>query len=945
MANKIIRVPPGVNTTATATANAGGNVASNLIRFFQGFVQRIGGWLRLFEGPCANYVRAMHPWTDLDLNKNLLMGTDSGPQILVNDTLYNFTLLRRSANLTPPWLSTVSGSPVVTVTDVANGSTPGDLIRLPMRVSGAAAGFIPGAFGSTPVIFGIASNGTTAVAVAAGGVIKTSADAGLTWTSRTSGVATDLLGVCWDGTQFVAVGASGVILTSPTGVTWTSQTSGVGTSLNAVAWSGSLLCAVGAGGVILTSPTGVVWTSRVSGTGNTLNRIAWASTQFVVVGDGGVIDTSPTGVTWTLQTSGTSSNLLGVASNGSTIVVAGFGGFIATSPTGVTWTSQTSNTTLTLFSGVWTGAEFVFVGALGATWASASAGVIVTSPNGTAWTQQPSNATQILVACAWDGTQTIAGGFSGAVVISPTATTVQSMVIVPGTYTVATTPTADTYTFAYTSNAVQGGTNGGFMPLFVINYPGAPTAQTVRCYFQNHGLSVSDMFTVDLTTALATNGVTIAAGDYAVTAVINAYTFEFSSGQTPSGATLERAYENAGVETVQYFFTSPTIPQNWFLDNLGENGLICPTNGPIYVYIPPVPMSGLASGEVIAGSPQINSGMFVAMPQAQIVAFGSEETIGGGVQDPLLVRWSDAGSYTTWVATATNQAGSYRLSRGSRIIGGVQGPGATYLWTDIDCWSMSYVGPPAVYSFTVAATGYGLMSPKAVVSQGSNTFWCSPKGFCVIGGNGFQEIECPLWDTFFGDLDPDQTNKIWAWSNSVYHEIWWFYPSLSGGTGEIDSYIKINTMNGLWDFGQLVRTSGTDQSVFGTPLAADENFRIQQHEVGFDADGVAMTGAFIRTGFVMIDDGTYISFVDQFRPDCKWLGSGEGALSITIISTSASGYEPDYDGPFPFTSTEGTIELRVRAREMAVQYDWVPILGTNVRIGAPQIRFAPDGRQ
>ena len=40
--------------------------------------------------------------------------------------------------------------------------------------------------------------------------------------------------------------------------------------------------------------------------------------------------------------------------------------------------------------------------------------------------------------------------------------------------------------------------------------------------------------------------------------------------------------------------------------------------------------------------------------------------------DPLQVRWSDQESPNVWTPSATNQAGSYRLSHGSQIITAVQ---------------------------------------------------------------------------------------------------------------------------------------------------------------------------------------------------------------------------------------------------------------------------------
>jgi hypothetical protein len=47
--------------------------------------------------------------------------------------------------------------------------------------------------------------------------------------------------------------------------------------------------------------------------------------------------------------------------------------------------------------------------------------------------------------------------------------------------------------------------------------------------------------------------------------------------------------------------------------------------------------------------------------------FGAND-LGTSVLDPMLIRWSDQEDVANWTPSATNQAGSLRLSRGSEII-------------------------------------------------------------------------------------------------------------------------------------------------------------------------------------------------------------------------------------------------------------------------------------
>lgn len=405
-------------------------------------------------------------------------------------------------------------------------------------------------------------------------------------------------------------------------------------------------------------------------------------------------------------------------------------------------------------------------------------------------------------------------------------------------------------------------------------------------------------------------------------------------------------------QVIRFAGIAPTpAPIDWFTDNLGQNGLISWTNSAVFVFDP----SAVVLQIVNAGqttSPQINSGMFTAMPQAQIIAFGSETTLGGGTQDPLLIRWSDAGDFATWTATVSNQAGSYRLSRGSAIIGGYQAPQTTLLWTDTDCWSMSYIGPPLIYGFNIIGTGCGLISAKARCSVGRNTFWQGQNSFWMFGDAGVQPLLCSVWDIVFNNIDLAHLTKCFAAPNSSFTEVSFWFPTVDGN-GECDSYVKYNIAEGLWDYGgrvsgndmPLYRTTWEDNSIFGPPMAGDENMRIQQHELGNDNDTVAMSGVFAETGYSDIKDGTDIMMVDQLIPDFKWYGDNaeNGAVNVIIRAVNYANGKSYSVGPYSTTPTTQFVSIRVRARQLAMRLEWAPILGFASRLGAVIFRVKATG--
>lgn len=137
----------------------------------------------------------------------------------------------------------------------------------------------------------VADNGSVIVAVRTGGKIVTSADAGVTWTERTSGVSTDLISVKWIShlSLFVVCGENGTILKgSSDGAVWLSvgpNTSGV--SFAAIETNGTIVICAGSNTttpVIYTSTDLATWTSRTTTTvaSSIVNGISWNGSKFLI---------------------------------------------------------------------------------------------------------------------------------------------------------------------------------------------------------------------------------------------------------------------------------------------------------------------------------------------------------------------------------------------------------------------------------------------------------------------------------------------------------------------------------------------------------------------------------------------------------------------------------------------------------------------------------------
>ena len=387
---------------------------------------------------------------------------------------------------------------------------------------------------------------------------------------------------------------------------------------------------------------------------------------------------------------------------------------------------------------------------------------------------------------------------------------------------------------------------------------------------------------------------------------------------------------------------TPITATSWSLDNWGSDLLANPENQGLFYWNP---TGGNATCAIINGAPAFNAGCFVAMPAQILVAWGStaNQTIGVD-QDPLLIKWSDQLDYSNWTVSATTQAGSFHIPTGSKIVGGLQGPQNALIWTDLDVWAMQYVGYPLVFGFNKIGANCGLIGAKAATQMGGMVYWMGQNNFYALTGSGASPIPCTVWDQVFQNIDPTYAYKAVAGANSTFNEIWWFYPSQ--GSNENDSYVKLNVIEGSWDYGSIPRSAWIDQSVLGTPIGATPSGIIYQHEQGQDAAGNPITASF-TTGYWRVAEGEEYAFVDQIIPDMRWglLGGDQTAsLQVTFYSQNFPSDTPRTYGPYTINASTQQIYTRIRGRQMALKVESSD-LGSFWRLGKMAYRVSLDGRR
>lgn len=530
--------------------------------------------------------------------------------------------------------------------------------------------------------------------------------------------------------------------------------------------------------------------------------------------------------------------------------------------------------------------------------------------------------------------------------------------ILYGMYRVTTALGANSYEITASTVATASVANGGAVPSFAttsgefavvvtLNDHGFVDGSTAVFPISTtgNGLSIDGPYTV---TYLTANTFSINASNEAT----STGSFDMNAGNTfithwlgIGPAAASGGYGTGGYSVGGYSTGLPAPPHtgsvisasDWSLDNWGEVLIASPEDGPIFLWDPD---GGFRTATVIPEAPVETHGLFIAMPQRMIVAYGAAVS---GFLDPLQVAWCDAGDYSVWTASSLNQAGTFHISTGSRIVGGMQAPQQALLWTDLAVWSMQYLGPPLVWGFNQLASGCGLIAKRAAAIAGNTVFWMSQTQFFRLTGGNVEPIPCPVWDQVFQNLNTGNASKIRCGANARFNEVTWFYPSQDAT--ENDLYVKYNYVLNAWDYGSLERSAWIDQSVLGAPIAGAPTGWIYQHEAGYSDDLLPMS-SYLQTGWFSLTDGQDMTFLDWIMPDMKW-GTVTGvyapsALQITIYVANYPGDTPLTLGPYSASRATEYINTRLRGRLISLKV--ASSDSSFWRMGRIRYRIAPDGR-
>tara|TARA_R100000388_G_scaffold94871_2_gene83883 strand:- start:602 stop:2470 length:1869 start_codon:yes stop_codon:yes gene_type:complete len=129
-----LKFRPGINREITSYSNEGGFFDCEKIRFYAGFPEKIGGWVKYSENTYLGTARALHNWLALDGSNYLGIGTHLKYYIEEGGVFTDITPIRKTSTNSITFSAT-NGSSELTVTDSTHGAVANDFVTISDAVS------------------------------------------------------------------------------------------------------------------------------------------------------------------------------------------------------------------------------------------------------------------------------------------------------------------------------------------------------------------------------------------------------------------------------------------------------------------------------------------------------------------------------------------------------------------------------------------------------------------------------------------------------------------------------------------------------------------------------------------------------------------------------------------------------------------------------------------
>ncbi len=396
----------------------------------------------------------------------------------------------------------------------------------------------------------------------------------------------------------------------------------------------------------------------------------------------------------------------------------------------------------------------------------------------------------------------------------------------------------------------------------------------------------------------------------------------------------------------------------WSHDNFGEDLIINVRDGDIFYWDKTNGASAraveLASLAGANKAPVIAKQIMVSDRDRHVIAFGCDSETNPGVQDPLLIRFSDQENITEWQSLVDNTAGDLRIGSGSKIITALETRQQVLVFTDVSLHAMQYLGPPFTFGINSISEGITIASPLSAIAVEDNVFWMGAEEFYVYGG-AVQRLPCSVRDYVFSNINNDQLEKVTVGLNTAFSEVTWFYPSAS--SSENDSYVTYNYDQKIWYYGMMSRTCWLDRGVNNDPIAASPDHYLYFQEIGFDDGSTSPATAiisYIESSQMDLGEGEQFSFMRRLIPDMTFRNSTapvpSAIMTLKVRNFPGGNYLDSNSNSVTKTASVPVeqfteqVFVRLRGRSFAFRIESEDT-GVAWRLGSPRVDIRPDGRR
>lgn len=267
--------------------------------------------------------------------------------------------------------------------------------------------------------------------------------------------------------------------------------------------------------------------------------------------------------------------------------------------------------------------------------------------------------------------------------------------------------------------------------------------------------------------------------------------------------------------------------------------------------------SGAQFADVVLGGTKYGpKSSLVETAQGFVVVADCNDTsagLGTSYGDQANRWWCSAQyDYTDWTPAASTQCTTGLLVDSPGKITGLKRLGANLVaYKDTSLYVGLYVGPPAVWQWSLIPGEAGTASHESVVDIGDAHLFVGKSDFYRFDGSRPAPIGDGMREWFFSQLNASYAYKIVALHDKPAGNVYWFYPS--GSSSSLNACVVFNYRTGKW--------GKADRSI--------------ETAVTYSSGGLAYSG---------LDTYTYAT-LPAVSYDSPFWGGGGGA-TLAIINTS-----------------------------------------------------------